>query len=251
MDIRDSSIPRASLRDVEKMGVIKQWVTLLQLFRRRVRGVADYRRFQIYQGMLVLDYLRRQGIQVAGQRLLDAGCGWGGYGYVLSRAGARVVSVDFKPPEIDLSRLAVGDAMRLPFGDHSFSLVFCASLIEHVSDPARLLAETKRVLEPEGIIYLSFPPFYSPGGGHDFKPYHLLGERLAIKLSGCKKESFATCYEDFGLYPLTIQHVRSLIAEAGLRIAHESTRFLPFNMSRIPILGEFLTWHVQFLLFKY
>jgi len=49
---------------------------------------------------------------------------------------------------------------------------------------------------------------------------------------------------------LTIRYARQLFAEAGLRIRDESTRFSPFNVARLPWLGEFLTWHVQFILSK-
>lgn len=47
-----------------------------------------------------------------------------------------------------------------------------------------------------------------------------------------------------------IRRARQLIAEAGLKIKRESTRFLPLNVARLPCLGEFLTWHVQFILSK-
>ena len=144
----------------------------------------------------------------------------------------------------------MADAAQLPFEAGRFSLVFCASLIEHIPDPSRLLAQIRRVLAPGGFVYLSFPPFYSPVGGHQFKPYHLLGERWALRLTGHKGKSFATACDDGSLYPLTVCRARRLFSEAGLEIAHESTRFLPFNLARLPWLGEFLTWHVQFVLAK-
>jgi hypothetical protein len=112
------------------------------------------------------------------------------------------------------------------------------------------LTEIKRVLDSDGFAYLSFPPFYTPVGGHQFKPYHLLGERWALRLSKQRADSYATCFGDFGLYPLTIRRVRKLIGATGLTIRHQSTRFSPVDVSGIPGLGEFLTWHVQFLLCK-
>jgi SAM-dependent methyltransferase len=228
--------------------MLREWITLLRLGRRRFRSDTDYRQCQAYQGTLILDYLAGQGIRVPNTRVLDLACGNGGYSYAMVSAGAHVVSIDLKRPGTIPPTFVVGDALRLPFALNSFPLVFCASLIEHVPDPAQLLAEIKRVLTSDGFVYLSFPPFYSPVGGHQFKPYHLLGERWALRLSKHKADSYATCFGDFGLYPLTIRRVRQLLAEAGFMIKHESTRFLPFGVSRIPILGEFLTWHVQFLL---
>jgi SAM-dependent methyltransferase len=229
---------------------LQDWFTLLRLGRRRFRSDADYFRFQFFQGKLVLRYLERQGIGVSGLRVLDLASGNGGYSRALADARGRVVSIDLQPPAMMLPMFLVGNAMQLPFASQSFDLVFCASLIEHVPDPARLMAEIRRVLVHDGCVYLSFPPFYSPVGGHQFKPYHLLGECWALRLSKHKAASFSTSFGGFGLYPLSIRRVRELIAEAEFEIRHQSTRFLPFDVSRIPLLGEFLTWHAQFLLGK-
>ena len=228
--------------------MIREWLALLGLARRRFRSDADYRRFQAYQGSLVVDYLLAQGISLRRSRVLDLACGHGGYSEVLRQAGAQVIAFDLNPPKVLPPIFVIGDALCLPFASGSLPLVFCASLIEHVSDPVQLLVEIKRVLVPGGLAYLSFPPFYSPGGGHQFKPYHLLGERWALRLTRSKASSFATCYGDWGLYPMTVKRARRMIAKAGLRIRHESTRFLPLNVARIPILGEFLCWHIQFIL---
>jgi SAM-dependent methyltransferase len=228
--------------------MIREWVTLLRLARRRWRSNDDYRRFQIYQGNLLLNYLVEQGISIRDTEVLDVACGIGGYGYTMASAGAHVISIDLGRPKMVPLSFVLADAVQLPFGSNYFPVVFCASLIEHVPDPAHLLAEIKRVLTPGGIVYLSFPPFYTPIGGHQFKPYHLLGERWALRLSGQEADSFATACGDWGLYPLTIRRVRQLISEAGLRIRHESTRYFPLNLARLPWLGEFLTWHVQFIL---
>lgn len=228
--------------------MIREWVSLLRLARRRFRSSADYRQFQIYQGRLVLNYLYKQGVTVHNTRVLDLGCGNGGYSHTMADAGAQVISVDIRCTAPDPPAFVLADAMQLPFDSSCFPVVFCASLIEHVPDPAQLLVEIKRVLSPDGVVYLSFPPFYTPVGGHHLKPYHLLGERWALRLSKYKADGYATACGEWGLFPLTLRRARQLFAETGLTIEHESTRFLPVNMARIPWLGEFLTWHVQFIL---
>ena len=228
--------------------LVGDWIGLLRLARGRFRSSADYQRFQIYQGRLVAAKLVELGICFSGSKVLDLGCGKGGYSYVMSKAGAEVVSLDFRRPRASLSEpFLMADALRTPFPSRSFPFVFCASLIEHVAEPVALTREISRLLTPDGAAYLSFPPFYSPVGGHQFKPFHLLGERWALRLSGRAKRSYAECYGDWGLYPVTIQKAREAISEAGLQITDESTRFLPINTARIPALGEFLTWHVEFL----
>jgi SAM-dependent methyltransferase len=230
--------------------MIRQWVYLLRLAHRRFRSDADYQRFQRYQGNWIIKYLTECGIILKNALVLDLGCGKGGYSTVLMEKGARVVSVDMQQPEFPPSIFAQADAINLPFSSNSFPFIFCASLIEHIPEPSQLLAQIRRVLTPGGLAYLSFPPFLSPVGGHQFKPYHLLGERWALRLSGRKSDSFATACGGWGLYPLTIRHARQLFLEAGLKIVDESTRFMPLNLARLPWLGEFLTWHVQFILIK-
>jgi len=254
--------------------MVREWITLLYLAHHRFRGNGSYRRFQVYQGCLVLDYLIEQGVNVQNTRVLDLGCGNGGYSYVMASAGARVTSVDLRvhrnvashvslrlPGRMQVPALSramrrpqvspgfvLANAVQLPFDSNCFPVVFCASLIEHVADHARLLAEIKRVLIPGGVAYLSFPPFYSPVGGHQFKPFHLLGERWALRLSRHRAGGTESSYADWGLYPLTVRRARQLFAEAKLEIRHESTRFLPLNVARLPVLGELLAWHVQFIL---
>ena len=223
-------------------------MTLLRLARRRFRSDEDYRHLQAYQAHLVLRYLRRQGIRVQGHRILDLGCGNGGYSQVLQAGGGEVISTDRQCPQTSLRHFVLADAQSLPFALGSFSLVFCASLIEHVPRPRTLLEEIRRVLVPGGVGYLSFPPFYSPLGGHQFKPYHLLGGRLALRLSGSGYQGSNACFEDRGLFPLTIQKVRRMVQEVGFSTGYISVRFLPLNVARVPIMGEFLTWHVQFLM---
>ncbi len=133
---------------------------------------------------MLADYLAQRGIEVRGRRTLDLGCGYGGYALALSSRGAQVVGVDLKAahrlpgiPTLD------ANALSLPFKKATFDLVVCASLIEHVLDPPTLLKEIVRVLQPGGTAYLSFPPFYSFWGGHQFSPFHLLGESRALKIN--------------------------------------------------------------------
>ena len=82
------------------------------------------------------------GRPVAGLRLLNVGCGTGGFTVIARRAGARAVGVDAEPAAVEICRLkaslegggaaALGAVEALPFGDGSFDLVYCFSTLEHV-----------------------------------------------------------------------------------------------------------------------
>jgi ubiquinone/menaquinone biosynthesis C-methylase UbiE len=48
----------------------------------------------------------------------------------------------------------VADANCLPFGNASFDLVLCNSVLHHLENPAALLNEIARVAKPDGAILL-------------------------------------------------------------------------------------------------
>lgn len=47
-----------------------------------------------------------------------------------------------------------GDAHALDFADGTFDVVYCRYLLEHVHDPARVLAEMRRVLKDGGKVFV-------------------------------------------------------------------------------------------------
>jgi SAM-dependent methyltransferase len=242
-------------------------LALFRLARKRMNSAADYQKFQQLQGIFLVNYLTGQGLDLKQKKILDLGCGYGGYALALQRRGAEVVGVDLDPHQgLTGIPLVSADAARLPFQPEAFDLVVCSSLIEHLPEPPALLREIFRVLRPGGKVYLSFPPFYSYWGGHQFSPFHWLGEKAALRLNrvfGRYKDktwvwdaypknpaSFARAYGAWGLYPLTIGRVEGWIKGSGFALMDESTRWFRLNFARIPVLKEILTWHVQFLLTK-
>lgn len=51
-------------------------------------------------------------------------------------------------------QFVLGDANALPFRDASFDLVLCNSVLHHMRDPSRLLAEIGRIAKPNAAILL-------------------------------------------------------------------------------------------------
>jgi len=96
-------------------------------------------------------------------RMLNVGCGTGGFNVLVSRAGARAVGVDESGDAIDICGLkarkvggvfAQAQAEALPFRDGAFDFVYCFSAIEHVHSIAQSIREIVRVTRRGGTIYL-------------------------------------------------------------------------------------------------
>jgi ubiquinone/menaquinone biosynthesis C-methylase UbiE len=92
------------------------------------------------------------------ERLLDVGCGNGGVSRLLRERVAEVcaVDVDNSPEWSDGPGLTFlqADGEHLPFEDASFDLVHSKDSLHHMEDPARALAEYRRVLRPGGAALI-------------------------------------------------------------------------------------------------
>ena len=105
---------------------------------------------------------------------------------------------------------------------------------------------------PGGKLFLTFPPFYSLWmlGGHRFKPFHFLGEKLAVRLYNLRHpatpvRNYRTCGGNYALFPLTIGRVERLLRESGFRVVSRYDRHLPVNTASWPgILKDLFTIHV-------
>ncbi len=250
-----------------KLFTFSDLINLYNFAKLRNQSKQDYFRFQVFQGKLLIKFLANEHIDVRNKKLLDVGCGFGGYSSAFKADGAEVCGIDFSPIlNPDHVPMINGNALQMPFQNDKFDLVICASLLEHVPKPESLIKELLRVLKTGGILYVSFPPFFTPIGGHQFAPYHLLGEKLAISLAKKKQfyklstwhevdnsennNSFTHSYGKWGLYPLTISRVRNLLKQSPVKFIKQATRYSQIDTSRIPLVGEFITWHVQFLVEK-
>ena len=233
---------------------LKEIVTFYKLAKKRKNSEKDYIAFQEFQAKKVIGKIKKH-INPTGKLILDIGCGRGGYTKKFQDYGGRVISLDREMPPVMAAFKAFvqGDATKLPFKDNTFDLVFSSSLIEHLPKPQLLLNEVKRVMKKDAIFYLSFPPFYSPVGGHQFKPFNVfLPEKAATffsrKLYGVRSYMYNDAYGKLQL--MTIRKAKKLIKQSSLSIIAIKTRFLNLNLAGIPFLNELLTWHVEFFLKK-
>jgi len=231
------------------------YIKFYRLAKKRSRSHEDYIEFEKFQATLLVESLLKKGIDFNGKTILDIGSGRGGYAKTFQANGASPISLDltkefFLHPKG--ARFVLGSALSIPLKANSVDMIFCSSIIEHVKTPDIMISEIKRVLKKTGICYLSFPPFWSPVGAHQFKPFHYLGEKLAIRLSRTLYGVRSHTYDDkYGkLYIRKISEVKRLIRNNNLKIRSITTRMSPINFAVLPIVSEVLTWHVEFLIEK-
>lgn len=107
-----------------------------------------------------------EGLRVAaGGRLLDLGCGRGGYGLeVARRTGARLIGVDFSVVALEEARrqvdsldatFEVGELTAIPLPDRSVDAVMCVDALQFAEPRTAALAEIHRVLVPGGRVAVS------------------------------------------------------------------------------------------------
>lgn len=99
---------------------------------------------------------------------LDIGCG--------NRPVCRfkkVISMDFDNyPNLDV----LGDALRIPFADGAFDLVWLGGVLEHIQDPRQAIKEIHRVLKKGGYLYAEVPFFQRVHAAPaDFQRFTIVG----------------------------------------------------------------------------
>ena len=115
------------------------------------------------------------------ERVLDVGAGIGGPArFLAARHGARVTALDATDrfcgaAELltrgaglaDRVEVVCGDALALPFPDHSFDVAWTQAILQNIADKPRLVAELARVVAPGGRVAL-FEVLAGPGGPLEF-----------------------------------------------------------------------------------
>ena len=115
-------------------------------------------------------------------RVLDAGCGTGGF---LARLRAtwpeaEATGLEYNPGAAARARaksgvsVASGSVLTMPFSDASFEAVTSIDVLCHAAvEPAAALAEMHRVLVPGGRLVLNLPAFQWLLSAHDHRVHNV------------------------------------------------------------------------------
>lgn len=141
-------------------------------FEHQYRVTADH----------VIPFVERSGPISAGARVLEIGCAEAGVLRAFLERGATGVGVDLSARRLALGREFLADAVRdgrleLLHQDAAalreqqrfrgaFDLIVLKDVIEHVEDRPELLALMRDILSPSGRVFMAFPPWAMPFGGH-------------------------------------------------------------------------------------
>lgn len=148
---------------------------------------APVRRYVMHFEAAIEDAVARFAADLAPDaRLLDAGAGEGNYKHYF--AAQRYCGFDLAVGDAawDYSRLDVtGDLLNLPFRDRTFDACLNVVTLEHVPEPARVVAELARTLAPGGRLLLIAPHEWEEHQQpHDYYRYTRYGLEYLLRTAG-------------------------------------------------------------------
>lgn len=154
--------------------------------------------------------------------VLDAGTGTGRIPIIMCqmRHNWQVIAIDLAASMLQIAahhvqeaglqeqiRLELVDVKHMPYGDRQFDLVVSNSLVHHLPNPLSFFQELKRVLKPNGGIFIR--DLFRP---RDEATMNALVDSIGAEYNEHQKKLF----RDSLHAALTIDEVRNLLAEVGL-----------------------------------
>lgn len=110
-------------------------------------------------------------------KVLEIGCGDGGNLLPFAEMGCSILGVDMAESRIkDAIRFfqergvqgefIASDIFKLKELEHKFDVIICHDVLEHIENKTQFLADLQKYTKPEGVIFISFPAWQMPFGGH-------------------------------------------------------------------------------------
>jgi 2-polyprenyl-3-methyl-5-hydroxy-6-metoxy-1,4-benzoquinol methylase len=146
--------------------------------------------------------------------VLDIGCATGYLAQMLRSRGCRVDGVEYDPVMAELAaphvdRIEVGDVQAMDlvalFGERSYDVLVFGDVLEHLTEPERVLRDSLALLKPGGAVVASIPNV-----AHGAVRLQLLQGRFDYTSTGLLDETHVRFF--------TRETVLQLFADAGLAV---------------------------------
>ncbi len=224
-----------------------------------------------------------------GFNVLEIGCGEGGVLKSFLEKGCRVTGVDLSEFRLSIAKKLFADEIKsgkanficddiYNLGDKlkaNFDLIILKDTIEHIFNQEKLMKFLKSILNKDGKIFLGFPPWQMPFGGHqqisrnkifNVLPFiHLLPNpfyKFILKTFG-ENDNLINALFEIKETRLSIEHFEKIIKNSRYKI--DNVKFYLINpiyemkfklkpreqfkfISRIPYLRDFVTTTCYYLI---
>ncbi|MBI5324815.1 MAG: class I SAM-dependent methyltransferase [Ignavibacteriae bacterium] len=191
---------------------------------------------------VIVPYLLRNRIEINNSTIVEVGCGEGGVLTALVEAGAKKAL----GTDIDPGRLNIGNKIselaqhNIEYKTHNITtdnplenweetadLVILRDVIEHLDNTKESLLNLKKFMKNNAFLYITFPPYHTPFGGHQhiirkfwgrFPYIHLLPNFIFHKLISSGHPYDIAEIKRLQVIRLTVNKFIKAASEAGFEI---------------------------------
>ncbi len=194
---------------------------------------------------IVVPYLKNLNVFKSGMNVAEIGSAEGGVLFAFAEHGSKHnLATDIAQNRLDMGAV-IAKELELPieFQYHdiinqepneawieNFDVVILRDVIEHLDDTELALKNIKKLIKPGGYLYVTFPPYHSPFGGHQHTventwgklPYiHLLPDSIFHSLIASGRENDIGEVKRLQGIRLTASKFTVAAENAGYEVFHE------------------------------
>ena len=192
----------------------------------------------------LVDYLKKINAFKKSDKIIEIGCGEGGVLDAFVLAGAsNALGTDIVEQRLERAReiCKIGE-IHIEFVNHdvineeplnnwldTYNLGFLRDVIEHLDDTYTALSNIKKIIKSGGYLFVTFPPYYYPFGGHQHTlgnfwgkiPYiHILPDFVFHRLIKSGRDCDIDEVKRLQSIKLTTKKFEDAASKAGYVIAH-------------------------------